>query len=145
MRIFLSVLYSSQVDAAGNVFAAYRSDLEEVIAAFEVQGHHVFCAPREDGWKLNNISPTEAFELDVKHIDECDVFIAFVERAVSAGIQLELGIAYAKGKRIVLVSSEPLAYINQGLLESGASFVGSGSSQAELVGNMKDLAAELAG
>lgn len=119
-RIFLSVSYSAQVDADGNVTAEYRNNLEMVITTLETGRRKVFCAPREDEWRLNDRSPGEALRLDLEHIDGCDVFVAILGSTISVGIQLELGYAIARGKRIILAvpAGTSLAYINQGVRES---------------------------
>ncbi len=136
--LFLSVSYSAQVDAQGRILPEYRTGLERTLSIFEDRQHKVFCAPREDGWKLNDMSPAEAFLLDVAEIEKSDVFIAFVGNRISDGIQLELGFALAKGKRIILLNQvdETLSYINKGMVESG---------RAELItfANQDDLAQKL--
>ena len=139
MKIFLSVSYSSKVDPTGKVMADYRSELEDVISVFEQDDHQVFCAPREDGWKLNDASPAEAFNLDIKTIDDCGIFMAFVGGQVSAGIQLEIGYALAKGKRIVIVShqKETLSYINKGLVDTNRASLITYDSQHGLVEKLK--------
>lgn len=146
VRVFLSVSYSSEVDAAGVVRAAYRRQLEEVISFFEQAGHQVFCAPREDGWKLNDVSPGQAFLLDLVHIVACDVLVAFVGSRVSAGTQTELGYA-VRDKQIVLVTpaSEPLSYINQGMVDSGRAQLVEYASREDLLAKLQHSLASLTG
>ncbi len=118
MKIFLSVSYSSEIAADGSVNPEYRANLEAVIAPLEAAGHTVFWAPREDNWKINNLNPLEAFKLDEKTIANTDLLVAFLGKAVSAGIQFELGLAYGQKKKIILAheANIQLPYINTGLL-----------------------------
>jgi nucleoside 2-deoxyribosyltransferase len=122
MNIFLSVAYSSQVDDTGRILPAYQRQLQAIINLFEADRHQVFCAPREDNWTLPHTTPAAALELDTHHLDACDLIIAFLSRHISAGIQLELGYALAKNKRLILAAKthEPLSFVNRGLIDSGA-------------------------
>jgi nucleoside 2-deoxyribosyltransferase len=139
MKIFLSVSYSSQVDATGKVFPEYRKELESVISVFEKINHHVYCAPREDLWTLNDTSPADAFEVDMRNVNECNLFVAFVGNKVSAGIQMEMGFALAKGKRIIIAipATDKLGYVNQGLIDTR-------SAEILVYADSKDLQTKLA-
>jgi nucleoside 2-deoxyribosyltransferase len=118
MKIFLSVSYSSQIAADGAVHPEYRANLEAVMAPLEKAGHTVFCAPRADKWKINDLKPDEAFELDKKTVAETDVVVAFFGDSVSAGIHFELGLAYSQNKTIILAREKnvKLPYVDTGLL-----------------------------
>lgn len=104
MKIFLSVSYSTKVDEKGDVQAAHRKDLEALIGSLEDGGHKVFCAPREEGWKINKLKPIEALKWDLDEIDKSDLYVAVLNEDISSGVQLETGYALAKKKRIILAS-----------------------------------------
>ncbi|MDB5163778.1 MAG: hypothetical protein JWS12_396 [Candidatus Saccharibacteria bacterium] len=119
MNIFLSVSYSSEISADGSVNAAYRHDLEAVIAVLEEAGHKVFCAPRTDNWILKNVSPSEGFNQDIDEILKSDVIVALIGEKISAGQQFELGFAFHAKKRLILAhkADVKLPYIDQGLVD----------------------------
>lgn len=122
MKIFFAVSYSSEVDTHGNIFPEFRK-IEEMLAALEADGSTVYCAPRKDDWKLNSLSPGEAVTSDLQNIDDSDVFIALLDEVISAGVQLELGYALAKKKKILIAATEDrhISYFVRGLV--GASRV----------------------
>jgi nucleoside 2-deoxyribosyltransferase len=142
MKVFLSVSYSSQVDEAGRVLPTYRKELEAAIKEFETVNHYVYCAPREDNWTLNDTSPAEAFNVDMRAVEGCDLFIAFIGNRISAGIQMEIGYALAKGKRVVLAlpTTDKLGYVNQGLVDSGNAKLILFKDHSDLLDKLKDLA-----
>jgi nucleoside 2-deoxyribosyltransferase len=122
MKIFLSTSFSSKVLPDGRVEPSYRTHLEKIIESLEQKGHSVFCGLREDGWRLNDVAPGEAFVMDANAVQDCDLVVALIRNnPPSAGIQFELGIAYALKKKVILLwqaDDVPVPYINQGLLES---------------------------
>jgi nucleoside 2-deoxyribosyltransferase len=104
MRIFLSVPFTQFVNEKGKVDSAYRSDIESVINILEESGHKVYCAPKKEGWKITDHDPVTAFKRVFKEIDACDLFIAILKFDVSAGVELGMGYAFAKKKRIIIAS-----------------------------------------
>jgi hypothetical protein len=116
-KVFLSVSFSSKVDESGQVRADYRQYLEGMIGTLEALDCTVFCAPRAEGWVLNYRSPHCALADDLNEIDHSNIFMAILEENISAGIQLELGYALGKGKRVVLIKKKgiQLVFINQGV------------------------------
>lgn len=138
MKIFLGVSYSSKVDTEGNVLPEHRQWVEGIINALERRGHTVFCALREDNWKINDASPGEGLALDLSNLDDADVFIAFLSERVSPGIQLELGYAAAKNKKIIITAKEgeKLSYINEGLIENKSADLVSYDTQSDLIGTL---------
>jgi hypothetical protein len=121
MKIFLSTSFSNKVLPDGSVEPQYRVQIEKIIDVIEQKGHEVFCALREDNWRLNDLSPSEAFAADVSGIKDCDLITAIIRNnPVSAGIEFELGMAYILNKNILLLSQTddlPIPYINKGLTE----------------------------
>lgn len=101
MRIFLSVPFSSQVDASGKVNHTYRASIEKLISALRQAGHEVFCALEHANWGMSELAvPEEEFKRDLAEIDACDKLVILLEERVSAGVQLENGYAFAKGKNL---------------------------------------------
>lgn len=101
MRIFLSVPFSSRVDDSGQVDPDYKSAIKALLAALRKAGHAVFCSLEHTTWSIDELAiPEEEFARDLKEIDACDKLIILLEERVSAGVQLENGYAFAKGKRL---------------------------------------------
>lgn len=117
MKIFLSVSFSSKLDAKGVIFPAYKSDLETLIQKLEDAGHKVFCAPRLEGWKVTDHDPVHALKSDLKELNNCELYVGILDEEVSAGLQLETGYALALEKRMVLASpaGTKLGWINNAL------------------------------
>lgn len=123
MKIFVAASYSTQVDYdTGQVFPEYKEWLEDNLDVIEACGHTVFCALRADQYKINDADPAAAFSLDMKHIQESDALIAFLDEKPSVGVQTEIGAAVALEKQVILVHSpeHKLAYFNGAMLKSGA-------------------------
>ncbi|MCL2451947.1 nucleoside 2-deoxyribosyltransferase [Candidatus Saccharibacteria bacterium] len=122
MKVFVATSYSSQVNyETGEVYPEYREYLERQFSVIESAGGEVFSAVRHDGYRINDTSPAEAFRVDLDEIKKCDVFIAFLNSKISAGVQTEIGIALTMGKKILLarpadVKSE---YFNDALIHAG--------------------------
>jgi nucleoside 2-deoxyribosyltransferase len=103
MKIFVATSYSSKVDyTTGRVFPEYRDFLERQLTVIEQLGNTVFIAIRADGYRINSDDQAAAYRLDLEEIKKCDVLIAFLGEKVSAGVQTEIGIALALGKRVLL-------------------------------------------
>lgn len=122
MNIFVAASYSAQVDyATGKVFPAYRDWLEEQLTILERAGYQVFCALRADGYAINQDDPAAAFRLDMEELQACDALLAFLDDAVSAGVQTEIGIGVALGKRVILAHApdKVLGYFNGAMVRAG--------------------------
>lgn len=122
MKIFVAASYSSQVNYdTGEVHSAYKDWLEEVLGKLENAGHTVFCALRADQYKINDEDPAAAFSLDLKHITESDALLALLSEKVSAGVQTEIGVAVALGKKVFIAheSTDELAYFNAAMIKAG--------------------------
>ena len=92
MKIFVAASYSSKVNYdTGEVFKEYEEWLESQLTAIEDQGHAVFCALHEDGYKINDTDPASAYSLDVENIQNSDLMLALVSEKPSAGVQTEIG------------------------------------------------------
>jgi nucleoside 2-deoxyribosyltransferase len=122
MKIFVSASYSDQVNyKTREVFADYRTWLENVLDSIESQGHTVFCALRADQYRISDADPAAAFSLDMKHITESDAMIALLNDKISAGVQTEIGVGVALKKPVILARSleHKLAYFNAAMLKAG--------------------------
>lgn len=78
--------------------------LERITALFESKGHSVFCSfGHNDFFKKENYSYKQILDYALKEVDESDCMFAFIKsQEKSEGMLLELGYAYAKGKKIIL-------------------------------------------
>lgn len=122
MKIFVAASYSSKVDyKTGDVFPEYKEWLEDILEQLESYGHDVFCALQADNWRINDLEPAQAFKLDESEISKADGMIAFVTEKPSAGVQMEIGMAIAQKKNVVLAHepSDKLAYFNSAVVALG--------------------------
>jgi nucleoside 2-deoxyribosyltransferase len=122
MKLFVAASYSSQVNyETGEVFPEYKEWLENTLGTIEALGHTVFCALREDQYKINDSDPAAAFSLDLEHIEGSDGLMALLTDKPSAGVQTEIGVAVALKKRVWLahLPEHQLAYFNEAMLRAG--------------------------
>lgn len=125
MKIFIAASYASKVDyETGKVFENYKDWLEDIIKEIESLGHSVFSALKADQYKINSENPAEAFNLDIKHINESDCLIALVEADASTGVQTEIGIAIALNKKVIIAHKpeDKLAYFNLAIIKAGKAY-----------------------
>lgn len=122
MKIFVAAPYSAKVDySTGDVYPEYRAWLEDILATLESYGHEVVCALRDDNWRINDLDPAQAFKLDEAKIANADGLFALVSDTVSAGVQMEMGMALAQKKAVVIAHDkvDQLAYFNQAVVALG--------------------------
>ena len=122
MKIFVAASYSSKVNYdIGEVFPEYKEWLEDILTTLENMGHTVFCALRADQYKINDVDPAAAFNLDMDHIHESEVILALLGDKVSAGIQTEIGVGVALGKKVIVAHApeDALAYFNAAMVKAG--------------------------
>lgn len=113
MKLFLSVPFSSKLDAVGNVEPAYAATIQQLVAACRAAGHEVFCTLDHTGYKLDStIDPAEEFRTDFAEIDTSDRMYVLLEEQLSAGVQLEIGYAYARGVEMRLAQIGVPAWSN---------------------------------
>jgi hypothetical protein len=122
MKIFVAASYSSKVDyTTGDVYPEYRAWLEAILRQLESYGHDVVCALRDDDWRINDLKPAEAFKLDEEKIANAEGLLALVSDTASAGVQMEMGMALAQKKKVVIAHEkvDQLAYFNQAVVALG--------------------------
>lgn len=122
MKLFVAASYSAKVDyTTGDVYPEYRAWLEDILATLESYGHEVVCALRDDNWRINDLDPAQAFKLDEAKIANADGLFALVSDTVSAGVQMEMGMALAQKKHVVIAHDkvDQLAYFNQAVVSLG--------------------------
>jgi hypothetical protein len=113
MKLFLAVPFSSRVDTAGIVVPEYRSTIERALVGLRAIGHEVFCALEYSDWAIGeNVDPTTEFRKDFAEIDASDKLVVLLEEKVSAGVQLELGYAYARDKQLQMYQIGKAAWSN---------------------------------
>jgi len=122
MKIFVAASYSAKVDySTGDVYPEYKAWLEAILLQLESYGHEVVCALRDDDWRINDIDPAQAFKLDEEKIANAEGLFALVSDTVSAGVQMEMGMALAQKKVVVIAHDkvDQLAYFNQAVVALG--------------------------
>ncbi len=117
MRIFLAAPFTDQLaDGTAGLQREYRRWIESLIGLLESQGHHVFSAHRAENWGSAIDPPRIALRRDFDWIDRCDLLVAYVGDPPSPGVQMELGYAAAKGKRVLVFRNNPaFPYLVDGL------------------------------
>ncbi len=121
MKLFVASSYSSKVNYdTGQVFPEYVDWHETQLRTLEKFGHQVFSALRHDAYTINDSAPEEAFRLDYDEIEAADGMIAFLDSSISAGIHVEIGIAVALKKRLVLarIEATTLPYFDNALVRA---------------------------
>lgn len=122
MKIFLATSYSTKVNYdTGEVYPEFKEWLENIFTTIEKMGHTPFSAMRQDWYRINDADPAKAFFLDYDEIRSSDVMLALVDDHVSAGVQTEIGIAVAMGKKLILahLPEHKLTYFNDALVKAG--------------------------
>lgn len=101
MKLFLSVPFSSRVDDTGAVPQDYKDALGKVLEHFRSNSDEIWCALEDVGWNIHgSVDPADEFRKDFAQIDEADELLVLLEERVSTGVQIEIGYALAKNKRI---------------------------------------------
>ena len=117
MKLFLSVPFTSRVLPDGTVDPVYKQQLQQVIGMLRAAGHDVFCSLEHANWQLGGLTdPAEEFRTDLAQIDTADRLVVLLEERISAGIQIELGYSYAKGKELDVYQIGKPAWSNTSFL-----------------------------
>ncbi len=102
MKIFISYRYT------GEDLSVLKDVLEKIISIFESKGLSVFCSfGHNDFFMEEKYSYKQILDYALKELDESDYVFAFVKsKDKSEGMLLEIGYAYAKGKKIILANKD---------------------------------------
>ncbi len=103
MKYFLSLPFSSKVDDTGAVFEDYRKEITKLTEAIKSAGHTYFLALEYANWTMGggpDKDPAAELQHEFDQIDSSDCVIVLLEDRISAGVQLENGYAYARGKKL---------------------------------------------
>lgn len=102
MKIFISYRYT------GEDLSILKGFLDRITSSFESKGHSVFCSfGHNDFFQKENYSYKQILDYALKELDESDYVFAFIKsQEKSEGMLLELGYAYAKGKKIILAKKD---------------------------------------
>jgi hypothetical protein len=116
--IFLAVSYKPACVER----SAYRLAIESILKQADRTGLTVYVAPAMERWGLSRPPRREALAQDHSALRECICFVYFVGGFESDGALVELGIALALRKRIIILrwESETVSSHVRGFIEIGA-------------------------
>jgi hypothetical protein len=116
--IFLSAPFT-QLMIDGGLPAAVQKDLNFVIDHLEGEGWLVDNAHRREHWGTRLDSPLRAVGADLRGIEKAHILIAILGSPPSPGVQLEIGYALARNKKLVIVAeaNDPMPYLIRGVVE----------------------------
>jgi len=121
--LFLSTSFTAHTDKTGIIIPAYKAFIEQLLANLRDDGTlSVFCALEYENWKISEEPPEVSIRKDVKEIEHADALLALLPKGTSSGgVQFEIGLAYALGKKVFLAteSDAKLAFFNQGAINAG--------------------------
>ena len=102
MKIFISYRYT------GEDLSILKGILEKITSIFESGGNSVFCSFGYDVFfQREKYSYKQILDYALRELDESDYVFAFIKsQEKSEGMLLELGYAYAKGKKIILAKKD---------------------------------------
>lgn len=87
--------------------------MEPLLAGLRAQGYEVYCALEYANWKIGGLTSPEAeLKHDLEQIDTSDKLVVLLEEAISAGVQLENGYAFARGKQVEIYQIGKPAWSN---------------------------------
>lgn len=97
----------------GSLDPEYEKHVKLLISSLRNNGYTVFCALEHANYSFGGLTPPEEeFQKDLDEITSSDKMIVFLEERVSAGVQLELGFAYAKDVAIEIYQDGKPAWSN---------------------------------
>jgi nucleoside 2-deoxyribosyltransferase len=102
MKIFLAAPFTQLLEPDGAGIGRFRAIIREVMTIIEEAGHSVVCAHEREEWGLRLDTPARALKLDLTEIEISDVLLAIVGSPPSPGVQLEIGFAIAKQRKMVV-------------------------------------------
>lgn len=116
--IFLSAPFTQLLTDRG-LPPQMRQRLGALIDHLEAQGWSVGNAHKREGWGHNLDSPYSALTADLEGIDAAGIMVAILGSPPSPGVQLEIGFAIARHKKLILIAdqAERMPYLIRGLVE----------------------------
>lgn len=116
--LFLSGPFTQLLEGNG-LPAEFRERLTAVIDHLEARGWSVDNAHRRERWGASLDSPYSAVTADLEGIEKAEVLVAFLGIPPSPGVQLEIGFALARNKRIVVIADDydQMPYLIRGIVE----------------------------
>lgn len=100
-----------EYEAYRSKMVAFLEDLKKSNSEFEI-----FCELLRVKNEDDYMTPEKSCEEDFGAIDECEIFLLFHPVKAQTSALMELGYAYAKGKKIIIVGEEDnLPYMAKGL------------------------------
>lgn len=116
--IFLSAPFSQLLTKDG-LPAEFRERLDAVIDHLEAEGWSVDNAHKRERWGTSLDSPYTAMIADLEGIDDAGTVVAILGSPPSPGVQLEIGFALARNKKLVLIADidDPMPYLIRGVVE----------------------------
>lgn len=102
MRIFMSAPLTQLVRGSESEANQFRAQWTSVMDALDAGGHEIFSAHQRESWGERIDPPAAALAADVGGLRWCELVIAYIGRPASPGVQLELGVALALSRRMLL-------------------------------------------
>ncbi len=105
MRIFIATPISCFKNA--RELKQYKKDIYALISVFEEK--HIVCSEVNNiNDKLDYDTPEKSIGTDLRSIQECDTFILHYPKQVPTSALMELGMAIAMNKRIIIITPDKL-------------------------------------
>jgi hypothetical protein len=116
--IFLSAPFT-QLMAENGLPTEIQERLDFVIDHLEGEDWSVDNAHKRERWGTRLDSPFTAVAADLRGIENAQILIAILGSPPSPGVQLEIGFALARKKRLVIVADldDPMPYLIRGVVE----------------------------
>jgi hypothetical protein len=122
MKIFIATSFSGKVDyGTGQVKTEFKNWLKfNVLDPLKNAELNYFCAIEMEGWKVNNSDSTSAIIDDFNNLRESDLLLVILDKDISPGLQIEIGIAYERKMPIILAHEKDvkLKWSNQALIDA---------------------------
>jgi len=116
--VFLSAPFT-QLLTDGTLPTEFRERLVAVIDHLEAEGWSVDNAHQRENWGAGLDSPYTAVTADLDGIEKAGFMVAILGEPPSPGVQLEIGFALARDKKLVLIADhdDPMPYLIRGVVE----------------------------
>lgn len=121
-RLFFAAPFTQMLDEVTNRIAPdYREWLSDILRFLENLGFKVISSHRREKWGEGLLTPAAALDADIHAIEGCDLLVAYLGDPPSPGVQLELGVALACRKRLILLTESGLnlPYLLNGIPDVG--------------------------